>query len=158
MRFVTVRPARAVALSSRTMLESLPASPGPTLGRSGSDFVSPRDPRSVRTPAKPQSVSVTPSAVPLQHAVSNHAKNSGRHWPARVAGAHWGNGLAVGDVSDISPSPESFRCQDCQHEGYPYRIVAHGPKSLVYLRCVGCGLEWTLERPASDTASPSSPQ
>ena len=53
----------------------------------------------------------------------------------------------------LVPAPQLLdrACIDCQREGVPYRVETHGKKSLIYLRCLKCGLEWTVER-ASATA------
>jgi len=47
-------------------------------------------------------------------------------------------------VSQSSPSDRA--CPDCQKEGVPYRVQAIGKRTLIYMRCLACGLEWTVER------------
>jgi hypothetical protein len=44
-----------------------------------------------------------------------------------------------------APTHGLFPCAECPRDGYPYRIAPRGHIILIYLRCVGCGLEWTVE-------------
>jgi hypothetical protein len=53
-----------------------------------------------------------------------------------------------GSVTDRPARPETFPCADCPRDGIPYKVETHGGQLRIYLRCVGCGREWTIQRPS----------
>jgi hypothetical protein len=57
----------------------------------------------------------------------------------------------------LSPTHSATNsCPDCKCEGSVYRVRPHGHAALlIYLRCLSCALEWTVERPLSPPSSAS---
>ena len=47
------------------------------------------------------------------------------------------------------PAPDRYTCPDCPKEGMPYTVETHGSETLIYVRCLGCGLAWTVQRPSA---------
>jgi hypothetical protein len=44
----------------------------------------------------------------------------------------------------MNNKPDQFPCARCPLEGEIYQIVPHPGYVVLMLRCVGCGLEWSV--------------
>jgi len=49
-------------------------------------------------------------------------------------------------MADTPAFPDSYPCPERPKEGMPYKVERHGDTTLTYVRCIGCGLRWTVQR------------
>ena len=52
-------------------------------------------------------------------------------------------------TADVADDPQTYRCPDCPKEGMPYKVETHATTALIYVRCIGCGLAWTVQQSSS---------